>query len=428
MNSNLRKLLIGLVLVIVLAVIFMRGDQLTELFEVLQQGAMIPLVLAICTQLGKYFAQSYAYHFSFRAVHETISPRDTLPLVFGTFFMNTLAPSLNLAGTSLVVDDARRRGIAPGKSVSASLLMQTTVDSGFTIITLLGFTFLLIFCGLSPAWYLLSLLVGCIVGTMILIMVIGSKKPQVLISVLTFFENLVNRILLKLNRKPLNPWAEGTAYSFSQAGSLIWNSPRETLKAFGCSVVASLCELSAFCLVGFAFGVTNIQALICGYVVATLFAMVSITPQGVGVVEAAVLAAFVMFGETAAAGMAIGLVYRSIVFWMPFLIGAVLINFTKTFKGEKAQEQISGNEKNLQAASVSESEDSESLSSDVATSPYDGASVEKESPASDASSIHLSTHPGEPAVVIHVPHAQKATVDKDASSDMHEMYELQETR
>ncbi len=381
----------------------------------------MPLVLALCTQLGKYFAQSYAYHFSFRAVHETIAPRDTLPLVFGTFFMNTLAPSLNLAGTSLVVDDARRRGIPPGKSVSASLLMQTTVDSGFTIITLLGFTFLLIFCGLSPVWYLLSLVVACIVGTMVLIMVVGSKKPHLLVSVLTFFQNLVNRILLKFNKKALSPWAEATAYSFSQAGSLIWNSPKETVKAFGCSVIASLCELSAFCLVGFAFGVTSIQALICGYVVATLFAMVSITPQGVGVVEAAVLAAFVMFGETAAAGMAIGLVYRSIVFWMPFLIGAVLINFTKTFKGEKEEKSTRSIEDNLQSTGLEEKQNTIRLETDTNPSMLrsDSDSPEKAFDF-DESSIHVTAHQGDPAVVIHVPHKEKGTDKKEVSLELNE--------
>ena len=47
--------------------------------------------------------------------------------------------------------------------------------------------------------------------------------------------------------------------------------------------------------------------------------------------------AFTSFGETAAAGTAIGLVYRGIVFWMPFIIGAVLINTTKAFKGDVKQ-------------------------------------------------------------------------------------------
>ena len=128
MKLSVRNLLIGLVIVIVLAVVLLRGDQLVELVETIKKGSVIPLVAALCTQLGKYFAQSFAYSFAFEAVGERMDPRSTLPLVFGTFFMNTIAPSLNLAGTTLVVDDARRRGIPPGRATSAALLMQITVD------------------------------------------------------------------------------------------------------------------------------------------------------------------------------------------------------------------------------------------------------------------------------------------------------------
>ena len=124
----IRKILIGLIVVIVLAVILMRGDQLVELAETMRKGAVIPLVLAVITQLCKYYCQSWSYHYSFKAVGETMRPRNTLPLVFGAFFMNTIAPSLNMAGATLVVDDARRRGIPVGKATSAALLMQMTIE------------------------------------------------------------------------------------------------------------------------------------------------------------------------------------------------------------------------------------------------------------------------------------------------------------
>src|SRR5699024_5474557 len=100
---SIRNLLAGLVIVIVLAVVLLRGDQLVELADTIRKGSVIPLVAALLTQLGKYFAQSFAYSYAFEAVDERMSPRETLPLVFGTFFMNTIAPSLNLAGTTLVV-------------------------------------------------------------------------------------------------------------------------------------------------------------------------------------------------------------------------------------------------------------------------------------------------------------------------------------
>lgn len=332
MKLNIRNLLVGIILIIVLAVVFFRGDQLVELAETIKQGSVIPLVAAVLTQLGKYFAQSFAYSYAFEAVDEHMTPRSTLPLVFGTFFVNTIAPSLNLAGTTLVVDDARRRGIAPGKATSAALLMQITIDSGFATIMLIGFIILAASVGLSPLWFLLGLLVVALVGVMVTILVLGRKRPALVLKLLRPIERMVNRVLARFKKSALEPWAERIVCSFSDAAGMIAHNPKTTAKSFGCSVAASACELACFSLVGVGFGVTVPEALICGYVVATLFAMISITPQGVGVVEAAVVVAFTSFGETAAAGLSIALVYRGIVFWMPFLIGAILIQRTKTFK------------------------------------------------------------------------------------------------
>ena len=334
MKLSVRNLLIGLVIVIVLAVVLLRGDQLVELVETMKKGAAIPLIAALCTQLGKYFAQSFAYSFAFEAVDEHMDPRSTLPLVFGTFFMNTIAPSLNLAGTTLVVDDARRRGIAPGRATSAALLMQITVDSGFATIMLVGFVILALTVGLSPLWFLLGLLVVALVSVMVLILVLGRKRPALVLRALRPVERLVDRVRARFKKAPLDPWVERAVGSFSDAAGLIAHNPKATAKTFGCSIVASLCELACFSLVGLGFGVTVPESLICGYVVATLFAMISITPQGVGVVEAAVVVAFTSFGVSGAAGLSIALVYRGIVFWMPFLIGAILIQTTKTFKHE----------------------------------------------------------------------------------------------
>ncbi len=336
-SGNIRLLLIGLVIIIVCAVVFMRGDQLVELVETMKQGATLPLIAAICTQLGKYLSQSFAYSHCFKAVNERMNPRSTLPLVFGTFFMNTIAPSLNLAGTTLVVNDARKRGIEAGKATSAALLMQITIDGAFATIMISAFIMLALTVGLSPLWFLVGMLVIVLVSVMILIMVLGRRRPAIVLRALSPIERLVNNVLVRFKKKPLKPWAGKLVTSFSDAAGLIGQNPRPTLEAYGCSIIASLCELSCFCLVGLAFGVTSIEPLVCGYVVATLFAMISITPQGVGVVEAMVVVAFTAFGESSAAGMAIGLVYRGIVFWMPFVIGAILINVTKTFRGDEGK-------------------------------------------------------------------------------------------
>ena len=113
------------------------------------------------------------------------------------------------------------------------------------------------------------------------------------------------------------------------------------MAAYGCSLFASICELSCFALCGIGFEILAPEPLICGYVVATLFAMISITPQGVGVVEAMVVVAFTAYDQNAAAATATALVYRGIVFWMPFIIGAILMTQIKAFK-DSSKKSVEG--------------------------------------------------------------------------------------
>ena len=91
------------------------------------------------------------------------------------------------------------------------------------------------------------------------------------------------------------------------------------------AVVANICEIICFAFVGLAFGMDDFTAVICIYVVVTLAAMASPIPQGVGVVEAAALVAFTIFGIEQATGLAVIMVYRLICFWLPFILGAILM-------------------------------------------------------------------------------------------------------
>lgn len=335
MRGNIGKLIAGLVIVIVLAIIFMRGDDLVKLVDTIQKGAPLFLVLAVIAQMGKYVLQGFAFKYCFHAVEESISFRTGFALVFGTFFVNTIAPSLNLAGTSLVMDTAVRHKIPAGKGTSAALLMQLSIDTGFVLIMLTTFGVLSLTVGLQPGWFLLGLAAVLLVGGLVTVMTVGGLKPDLVIRILRPFVHLADKILAKFKKGPVDEWMEETIHSFSKAAGSLVKTPKKTAIPFLFSLGASACEIGCFALTGVAFGIHSPQALICGYVVATLFAMISFTPQGVGVVEAAVMVAFGLFGINSASGLAVVLVYRSIVFWMPFLIGAVVIQRMGMSAGKK---------------------------------------------------------------------------------------------
>jgi uncharacterized protein (TIRG00374 family) len=333
-RGGIRILLIGVLIVIALAIILLRGEQLRELAQTMERGDLIPLVLAIVAQFGKYISQAYAYSTAFKTVGESdVKPREMLPLVFGSYFMNVIAPSFNTAGVMLVIDSARKRGVPAGRATSAALLMQISVITGFIIIMIVGFIVLQLAGRLSPIWFLLGMVMVFFVGVMVAVMYIGHRNPDALVSLLTPIERFVNRLSRRFRKgKELTPWVQQVVDSFSEAGGKIRENPRRALLVFGFSTLASTFELGCFCLVGMAFGLTAAPILVGGYVVATLFSWVAITPQGVGVVEAMLVVALAASRVNAAMATAIALTYRGIVFWMPFAIGAVLIHRTGSFK------------------------------------------------------------------------------------------------
>ena len=100
LKNNIQKIFIGVIIIIVLGVVLLRGDSLKELIDTMQGATPIPIILAVLTQLAKYFAQSFAYSFSFKAVGEKMRARETLPLVFGTFFTNSTPSRFTAAKTS----------------------------------------------------------------------------------------------------------------------------------------------------------------------------------------------------------------------------------------------------------------------------------------------------------------------------------------
>lgn len=331
MRGNLQKIIIGIVVLIVLAFILFSGDSLVKLVDTIKQGTPVFIAAAVVAQICKYLAQGRGFQACFNTVNGHISYRTGLSLVFGTFFMNTVAPSMNLAGTSLVMATATKNGMQAGKGTTAALLMQLSIDTGFVIIMLVTFGALSFTVGLQPGWLAVGAVAIALVGGLVLLITVGGLKPDLVLKVLHPFVKLADKVLAHFKKPSIDDAVTRTIHNFSDAAHLITKNPKKTVQSFLWTTLSSVCEMSCFVLVGFAFGVNHPEALICGYVVATLFAMISFVPQGVGVVEAAVTVAFALFGVDSATGLAVVMVYRGIVFWLPFLVGAFVIQRMRAF-------------------------------------------------------------------------------------------------
>ncbi|MCR5846024.1 MAG: flippase-like domain-containing protein [bacterium] len=327
----MKKIIVLVVLLIGIFIVVLRGDSLAQFLVAIKGAHIAPLLLALLFQLGKYALQSLGFSQSFATVEQRISPKTTIKWVFGMFFINTTVPSIGASGIALVVDDARREGHDPGKAATAVLLLQALVDSGFLLIFIIGMIILAALGQFHRLYILLGLIALALVGIMVAALVLGAKRPDKLDKALSFAERVAGKVCAKFTKRTMRSWHESAATSFSNAAKSIAAKKGCAAKIFLYTFASSLCEMACFYFCCVAYGQVTLPVIIGGYVVATLFAMASFTPQGIGFVEGSVLLLFGAFGLSAAVSSAIVITYRSIVFWLPFIVGAILINATKSF-------------------------------------------------------------------------------------------------
>ncbi len=96
------------------------------------------------------------------------------------------------------------------------------------------------------------------------------------------------------------------------------------LSALGLHIVSLAMLWAAFS----AFGVpVNLEQVLAGYVVATLFMIVSPTPAGIGVAEGVLTAVFIVLGVSSESALLVALAYRGVFVWYPLILGVLVVNW-----------------------------------------------------------------------------------------------------
>ncbi len=339
--------IIGMLAVILLVTY---SQSIADVLVAMEQGATIPLLVAALFEFGRYAMQASGNVAAFNTVGEQASWRKMLTLILSGTFVNTLAPSGGTVYYALVIDDASNRGIPVGKSTSASVMMQAFLLSGFIVLMLIGFTIMQVAGKLTPVFFICGMIIALIAAFFGGVLFICRKNPDVLRSLLASIETLVAKLAVRFTRshKAPKPWAEKFIDSMALATDAMAHNRQNAWASFGFMVLANGCEMLCFITCGFAFGVTQVNALIGAYVITNIFTIFSPSPNGVGFAEATASLVLASFGIDVATSTAVALTFRGFVFWIPFLIGALLLRKTGFFsKKDETEEEKARQNANL---------------------------------------------------------------------------------
>jgi phosphatidylglycerol lysyltransferase len=119
-----------------------------------------------------------------------------------------------------------------------------------------------------------------------------------------------------------------------KSSRVLAHNPTGTIISVSWASLSAILNMLCLVAIGFAFGYTEVPVLVAAFALAAVSVIVSPTPQGVGVVEAAIAAIITGAGGELTTATTIALVYRGIMFWLPFCIGALLLGQTDFFSSK----------------------------------------------------------------------------------------------
>jgi phosphatidylglycerol lysyltransferase len=309
-------------------------SEVQHLAKTLAQGKWQWLAFAALLQVVYYLVYTGLYKSAFNAVEVESRITGLLPIVLGSLFVNVVAPTGGTAGAALFMDDASRRGQSGARTAAGTLVAQAADFSSFALILIVGLVYLFLYHDLQ-GYEIAGAAVLLLISTgLVVVLMLGIWKPDLLLGLLGRIDNLIIKVLRWLNRPSLlaEGWVEKTAGELMSAGTSIRSHPARLGRTLGIAMAAQVIDLSSLYILFLAFyQPISFGVLVAGFAIGVLFWIVSITPQGIGIVEGVMTLTFTSLGVPAASATAISLAFRGLTFWLPLAIGLFLLRRTKTF-------------------------------------------------------------------------------------------------
>lgn len=326
-----------LIIVAILAVTFFMGNAelVFDFIDTVGTGATIPLIIAIILMVLRHLTQAASYDAAFEAVGFKTGFWHNVVLIFSLVFINTFCLFSGATGLAFIIDDAHRKGASLGTATGGGLLSQIGFFAAVFVIAIIGTIVMMISNSMNYIILIGFLALAAVLFCQTAFFVVGYYKPDALYWILTHVEKIINKVGGLFHKSLRAAWGTSTADQFIDSSRLLAHNPMGVVITIAWASLSAVLNMSCLISIGFAFGYTEISPLVAAFALAVVTIMLSPTPQGIGVTEAAIAIILTANGATATTAAAIALVYRGIMLWLPFLVGAVMLSQSGFFKSKK---------------------------------------------------------------------------------------------
>jgi len=326
-------------IVITLTVLFLwalvsRFTELEQLKNTLQQGQWTLILAALVSQAVYFIVFTASYQSAFATLDIQTRTRDLIPVTLGALFVNMVVPAGVAGGSALFAQELARRD-KPATRTATGVLLQLIADfTAFAFILIPGLIYLSFEHDLKPYEVVAAILLLLMTVGLSGILLLGIWKPDGLHGLFNFFQVTVNRVSRKLRRSTIfaEDWAQRNAKEFSQASLAVAGHPSRLMRTIGAALLAHLLDIATLYILFRAFNQPiGLGTLVAGYAVGILFWIVSITPQGIGVVEGVMALTFTSLGISGTVAATVVLAFRGLTFWIPMLLGFFAVQRMQMF-------------------------------------------------------------------------------------------------
>lgn len=312
-----------------------RFNEITNFSFTLSQGRFKWVLIAVALQILHYLVSSASFRSAFAIVGVESRVRDLLPLLFGSVLVSVVAPSGGASCAALFVDHSARRGQSPGRTAAGVLLQHISSLAAFILILSTGLVYLGTQRGLQLYQITAALILLLAVSLISAVLVLAMRYPLLFRRLLGQLQRAINALICKFKDVTLitDDWVEVHASEFIEAGAAIIAQPRWLLSTLAVLLVAHLVNMGVLYSLFLAFSQSiQIGPLVAGYAIGILFLIISVTPQGVGVVEGIMPLTFASLGVPASAATITVLAFRGLSLWLPLLVGFLLLRRSGVFR------------------------------------------------------------------------------------------------
>lgn len=334
MANTLKRWLIWLLIITFLWLVISRIAEIENLANTLARGQWQWVWAAVFLQVIYYINLAALYRSAFDTVGVRARLQDLAPVTFASLFVNVAVPTAGASGAALFVNDATRRGQSATRAAAGTLLVLIVSFASVLLVLVFGMTYLFIQHNLRLYEIIGSIFLLAATLAQVTLLTTGLWRPEWMHKTLIQVQQLANNLAMKFHRPLIfeASWAETIAAEFNDAARAIVAHPSRLGRTLAIALFAHVLNLACLFALFLAFH-QNVSpgVLVAGYAMGMLFLIVSITPQGIGVVEGVMTLVFTSLAVPPAQSTVVSLTFRGLTFWLPLLIGFVLLRRVKSF-------------------------------------------------------------------------------------------------